>query len=147
MVTARPVSAMDVAATIGMAHASASYHLRRLASVGLIEPAVATERVLRRNGRPKQLYRMSTLAFRGLGPPTARLLDRALLSDLEVRLGMPGTRWTVSDAEAWLKPQDWRRVVELVRQASVIVHKRGQAARTAGAKHVSSTTVLLEFRG
>ncbi len=63
-----------------MAHASASYHLRRLASVGLIEPAVATLRVPRRNGRPKQLSRMSTDAFRGLGPQTARILDRALLA-------------------------------------------------------------------
>ncbi len=68
MITARPVSATDIAATVGVAHASASYDLRQLASVGLIEPVVATEPELRRSGRPKQLYRMSTDAFRGLGP-------------------------------------------------------------------------------
>ncbi len=146
MVTARPVSATDVAANLGIAHASASYHLHQLAAAGLIVVAGGPQPQPRANGRPKQFYKMRTDPFRGLGPRTARLLDRAMLSDLELRLRQPGTTRTVSDAEVWLKPRDWRRLVDLIGQASTIVHERGQAARTRGAKHVSATTLLLEFR-
>lgn len=146
MVTTRPVSATDVAANLGVAHASASYHLRQLAGAALIVPVGEKRSQPRTNGRPKQLYRMRADAFRGLGPRTVGQLDRAMLSDLDLRLQQSGTKRTVSDAEAWLKPQDWRRLVDLVGQASAIIHERGQAPRTRGAKHVSATTLLLEFR-
>jgi hypothetical protein len=89
---------------------------------------------------------MHTDSFRGLDSRGARLLDRAMLSDLELRLRQPSTKRTVSDAEVWLKPQDWQRLVDLVGQASAIVHERGQAAQTRGAKHISATTLLLEFQ-
>ncbi|TMG43482.1 MAG: winged helix-turn-helix transcriptional regulator [Chloroflexi bacterium] len=57
MVTGHPVSAAEVAGVTGLAHAAASYHLRRLAAAGLVR-AVPLGDGERHRGRPQQRYQM-----------------------------------------------------------------------------------------
>jgi DNA-binding transcriptional ArsR family regulator len=145
MVTARAVSATEVAAATGVAHAAASYHLRQLATAGLIRAVDEPDRNRSPGrGRPHQRYAMRREALRGLGPRSVRLLDRRFLSELERKLGHAGTK-RMTDAEAWLRPADWRKLRALVEEAGKIVHSRALRPGAPRSKHVSLTSVLLEF--
>jgi predicted ArsR family transcriptional regulator len=144
MVTATPVSAAEVAAVTGLAHAAASYHLRRLAAAELVEP-IEMPAPSGRRGRPSQRYRMQQEGFRDLGPDTARLVNRALLSVLARRLEATGEDTRTVDAEVWLAERDWRRLVELIQEASAIVHERTLPLDTTDSKHVGFTTLLLDL--
>ncbi len=145
MVTATPVSATEVAAATGLAHAAVSYHLRQLAAAGLVD-RVDTAGVPGRTGRPRQRYRMREDAFRDLGPDSSRLLNRALLSELDRRLEAAGPDTRTVDAEVWLSEDDWRRVIDLVQKASAIVHERALQPGTPASRHVGFTTLLVDLR-
>ncbi len=146
MVTARAVSATEVAQATDVAHAAASYHLRQLATAGLIRPVDEPGRDRGQgSGRPQQRYTMRPDAFRQLGPKSVRLLDRQLLSELDRRLGLAGTKRTTTDAEVWLTARDWRRLRTLTAEASNIVHSSALQPGTPRSKHVSLTSVLLEY--
>jgi len=146
MITGKPVSATEVATATGLAHAAASYHLRQLAAAGLIEPTDAPNMAPRRSGRPLQRYRMREAAFRAFGRSSVRALHQALLRELERRLRVSAKQSRTADAEVWLSVRDWREVRTLVEQASAIVHGRARTPGGRGAKHVSFTSLLLEFR-
>lgn len=145
MVTAHPVSAAEVASVTGLAHAAASYHLRRLATAGLIR-AMPMRKGEHRRGRPQQRYQMRDEAFRGMGRRGVQLLDRALLTELDRRLREAGATRRVTDAEAWLAPKEWRELRGLLKEVDRIVHQRGRPPRSAGSKHVSVTTLLFDHR-
>jgi DNA-binding transcriptional ArsR family regulator len=147
IVTARPVSATEVAEATGVAHAAASYHLRQLAAAGLIRSVDERPRSGKRSaaGRPQQRYTMRLDAFGGLGPRSARSLDRRLVSELERKLGEPGTK-RMADAEVWLAPADWSRVRALTDEATDIVHAKALRPASPRSKHVSVTSVLLEYQ-
>jgi predicted ArsR family transcriptional regulator len=145
MVTARPVSATEVAQVAGVGHAAASYHLRQLAKGGLLRavpnPTVAGRRG---RGRPQQRYAMRPDAFRGLAPPAARLLERQLLSELGRKLAQRGTK-RITDAEVWLTPVDLKRLRALTAEGNKIVHSKALPPGARRSKHVSLTSVLLEY--
>ena len=145
MVTARPVSATEVARAAGGAHAAASYHLRQLARAGLLrtapEPTVEAQHG---RGRPQQRYTMRPEAFGRLAPPAARLLERQLLSELGRKLAQTGTR-RMTDAEVWLTPADVRRLRMLTAEVDRIVHSNSLPPGASRSKHVSLTSVLLEY--
>jgi len=145
MVTATPVSAAEVASAAGLAHAAASYHLRQLAGAGLVD-RVAIEAEPGRKGRPLQRYRMREHGFDDLGPGSAELLRRGLLSELDRRLEAAGRNSRTTDAEVWLADRDWRQVIALVQEAGEIVHRRSLPPDTRRAKHVGFTSLLLELR-
>jgi predicted ArsR family transcriptional regulator len=145
MVTATPVSATEVAATTGLAHAAASYHLRQLAAAGLVD-LVDKPGVPDRRGRPRQRYRMREEPFRDLGSESSQLLNRALLSELDRRLQAAGSGSRTVDAEVWLSEDDWRRIVDLLQEASAIVHERAHPPGTTASKHVGFTTLLVDLR-
>jgi len=131
MVTGHPVSAAEVAGVTGLAHAAASYHLRRLAAAGLVR-AVPLGDGERHRGRPQQRYQMRDEPFR--------------LTELARRLGEAGTTRRVTDAEAWLAPKQWRELRRLLDQVDEIVHRRSQPPRAGDSKHVSVTTLLFEHQ-
>jgi hypothetical protein len=83
-------------------------------------------------------------AFLGLRRPGMRLLDRALLAELDRRLRMTGTTRTVTDVEVWLLASEWTQLRRSLREVEAIVHRRSSAPKTAGAKHVSVTTLVVE---
>lgn len=144
MVTGAPLSAADVADAVGLAHAAASYHLRQLASAGFIEP-VDEPAARGRAGRPRRLYRMRDEAFQGFKAESSALLNRTVISELERRLQEAAAHHKTVDAEVWIAPEDWDRVVELVDQASEIVHKRALAPGTLRSKHIAFTTLLFDL--
>jgi DNA-binding transcriptional ArsR family regulator len=144
MVTATPVSATDVAAATGLAHAAASYHLRQLAAAGLVD-LVDKPDVAGRAGRPRRTYRMRQEPFRDLGPESSQLLNRALLSELDRRLQGAGSGTRTVDAEVWLSEDDWRQVTDLVQEASTIVHERALQPGTGASRHVGFTTLLVDL--
>ena len=146
MITATPLSATEIATATGLAHAAASYHLRQLAAAGLIEPTDAPHTAPRRSGRPLQRYRMREAAFRNFGRSSVRALQQALLRELERRLRVSAKQSRTTDAEVWLSAADWREVRTLIERASAIVHGRARTPGSRGSKHVSFTSLLLEFR-
>lgn len=144
MVTGRAISATEVAAATGAAHAAASYHLRQLAQAGLIRavppPAVAARRG---RGRPQQRYAMRPAALRRLAPRSARLIERHLLSELGRTLGQAGTK-RITNAEVWLTPADATRLRTVTAEADRIVHSKGQPPGAPRSKHISLTSVLVD---
>lgn len=145
MVTARPVSAVEVARATGLAHAAASYHLRQLATAGLIRPV---ESVAPRTGRgrPQQRYEMRDGAFSGLRRGELQVLDRGLLNELERQLRAARTTRTVTSAEVWLSARERRRLRTLLQEVDALVHGRAAAPRARGSTHLSVTTLLFEHK-
>lgn len=145
MITSRPLSATEVAQAAGVAHAAASYHLHQLASAGLIraekQPAVLGGRG---RGRPQQRYTMRTAAFRRLAPPSVRLLERQLLVELGRKLAQSGKK-RMTDAEVWLAPADLRRLRTLTAEADEILHSKALQPGVPRSKHISLTSVLVEY--
>lgn len=143
IVTGRAVSAAEVSRATGLVHAAASYHLRQLATAGLIELVDRTARRPAR-GRPQQRYRMRHGALSGLGRSELQVLDRGLLSEIERRLREARTTRTVTHAEVWLGPRDRRRLDTLLQEIDALVHERAATPRTRGSAHLSVTTLLFE---
>ncbi|MEJ7745023.1 MAG: hypothetical protein WKF73_22335 [Nocardioidaceae bacterium] len=52
-----------------------------------------------------------------------------------------------SDAEVWVPPEIREEAVDLVRQASTLVHENAQPPRSTGTRHVNMTSVLFEMTG
>jgi len=144
MVTARAISATEVAAATGVAHAAASYHLRQLARAGLIRPVSPPAGAARGGrGRPQQRYAMRPAALRRLTPGSARQIERHLLSELGLTLGRAGTK-RITNAEVWLTPADARRLRTAIAEADRIVHSSGLPPGTPRSRHISLTSVLVD---
>jgi DNA-binding transcriptional ArsR family regulator len=144
MVTATPVSATEVAETTGLAHSAASYHLRRLAEAGLVDP-VGPESGPARPGRPKLRYRMRDDAFNDIGAEASQLLVRSALSEVARRLQAAGPRSRTSDAEVWLADEDAARVADILAEAASIVHERSLSPGAPASRHLGFTTLLLDL--
>ncbi|MFZ8318552.1 hypothetical protein ACO1LA_13830, partial [Staphylococcus aureus] len=50
-----------------------------------------------------------------------------------------------TDAELWVDPEVWRRVVHHVAEASTLLHKAAQPPRTPGTQPVSMTAALFRL--
>lgn len=112
----RPMSAAELARELGIAHASASYHLRKLADSGLID--VVEERA-NRGGREKR-YGRRQHAPDDLGlrdDADRRTFLRAVVDEAarRARIAEPTTPRTVGDAEVWVTPQNWESAVTRLR--------------------------------
>jgi DNA-binding transcriptional ArsR family regulator len=81
----RALSATQLAAELGIAHGSASYHLRRLAAAGLVE--LAEERV--RRGGTERSYRLAVpAALRGFDQQDRREFAESALAEARRRIGL-----------------------------------------------------------
>lgn len=139
------MSAAEVSRATTLAHAAASYHLRQLATAGLIDPAPRSERTLGR-GRPHERYQMRHGALSRLGRSELQVLDRGLLNDLERRLREARASRSVTNAEVWLAARERRRLHALLKEIDGLVHGRAAAPRTRGSTHLSVTTLLFEHK-
>ncbi len=144
LLTGAPMSAAEVARELGIAHASASYHLRQLAGAGLLD--VAGERAAR-GGRERR-YRHDPASGTRLGGEGRELVDAALLTELRRRLDLvyEGERRSVADAELWVAPDVWADVRQSVMAAMDRLHAAARPPRAPGTTHVSATAVLFEMR-
>ncbi|SDJ07643.1 ArsR/SmtB family transcription factor [Nonomuraea jiangxiensis] len=145
LLTGVSMSATEVAEELGIAHASASYHLRQLAEAGFLE--MVEERPSQGGrGRPRRRYRYDPSSGARLDRANGRrLLHEALNADLERRLAQARTQRLSMDAEVWLDRSVWEEVIGLVDQAVALVHDKAGPPRSGDRVKVSMTTLLLEL--
>jgi DNA-binding transcriptional ArsR family regulator len=148
VLTGTSMSAADLARTLGISHANASYHLRRLADAG--EVVEAGEQKIR--GGVAKLYRYphEAEAPRHDASNEDRLLySRAVGAELERRIAdrVPGHNGLLSDLEGWVEPEVWDRAATLLREASLLLHDANQRPGTPGTVHVSFTAWAFRMAG
>jgi DNA-binding transcriptional ArsR family regulator len=147
LLTGTAMSAAEVARELGVSQANASYHLRILRDAGELVEA-GEERI--RGGVAKR-YRYPHEhggRRRGRATPESQAAEaRALGRELErrVRQRKPRTRSQLSDLEGWVPPEVWQRALELLMEASNLLHDHNRPPRTPGTLHVSQTSWAFEM--
>lgn len=148
LLTGTAMSAAEVAREMDISHANASYHLRVLAKAGQLVPA-GEQKV--RGGVAKR-YRHPWETGPSSGQQTPAPEDfirhvRAVADELTRRSTQrrPGGRNILTDAEMWVSPEAWAQVIDLVAQASRLVHAEARPPRTQGTVHVNLTAVAFEM--
>lgn len=138
------MSATEVAAELGIAHASASYHLRQLAKAGFLRQA--DESPQRGKGRPQRRYRYDPSSADRLDRSDGRQqLHQATSTDLARRLAQTRHQRMAMDAEVWLDRPVWEEIVGLIGQAVALLHDKAGSPHADDAVKVSMTATLLEL--
>ncbi len=145
LLTGTAMSATEVAQELGIAHASASYHLRQLASAGFLQQV---------DDRPAKVGRGQPPRRYTYDPSSAERLDRssgwqlvleATFTDLRRRQALMRRQRRSADAEVWLPREVWEEVVTLVDEAVRLAHEKATPPRAEGSVHVSTTAFLFEL--
>lgn len=146
LLTAQAMSAAEVARELGLTHANASYHLRVLHDIG--ELVVESEEKIR--GGIAKRYRYD--ASRELADRTSGVdriaYARANAAEVERRLrdAAKGAA-SSSDLEAWVPVEVWHRALDLLHEASHLLHAEARPAGTPDTVHVSATTNAFTMTG
>jgi len=155
LLTGTALSAAEAGRELGLSQAAASYHLRVLERAGLV---VVVEVVRIRGGDAKRYRHLSSAQPFPLVVPPDSPTDpgaaderaqyvEALVDELRRRSPRRASGPQVStDAELWVDPETWRRVVHHVGQASALLHAAAQPPRTPGTAPVSMTAALFPMR-
>lgn len=147
LLTAEAMSAAEVARALDLTHANASYHLRVLHDVG--ELVVESEEKIR--GGIAKRYRYD--AEREHADRTSGVDDRvayARANALEVERRLldaargPGSS---SDLEAWVPVEVWHRALDLLHEASHLLHAEARPAGTPETVHVSFSAHAFTMAG
>lgn len=146
LLTGAALSAAEVARELDITHANASYHLRQMHAARLL--VVAAEESVR-GGRAKR-YRYDVDAPDATAPDagSAAVYYRAIADELVRRATSrreKGARGASSDAELWVREEDWSAAVAKVVEAVMHLHRVALPPRAEGALHVSVTTALFEM--
>lgn len=146
LLTGTAMSAAEAARELGETQANISYHIRRLHEAGLLDVA---EEVHIRGGRAKR-YRHHPDSGRRLtarDPAEEQLLTKAIASELLRRADSraAGRPAALTDAELWVDPQLWERLLEQSKQLSQELHDAAQPPRTPGTVRVSASMALFEL--
>lgn len=148
MLTAQAMSAAEVARALGIAHASASYHLRVLRDVGELV-VDDTEKI--RGGTAKR-YRYAVGGDREAassphGGEDMVAYVHATHSEVVRRLARRRAegRGTTSDLETWVDQETWTRAVRLLHEALMLLHEEARPAGTEGTIPVSTTVLAFEM--
>lgn len=151
LLTGAALSAAEAGRELGVSQASASYHLRVLERAGLVR-VVEVERV--RGGEARR-YRHESSSRRydpdhpvgERAPAGEEEFVEALVHELRrrSRARTDGPAIT-TDAELWVDPALWRRIVQHVGDASALLHAAAQPPRTPGTRPVSMTAALFPVR-
>lgn len=145
LLTGAAFSAMELSRELGISQALASYHLRQLHRADVIELAEVRSR---RGGRERRfVYRPAYPGPPRRTPPSTdglALFAEAVCVELRRRgreAGVVAERLGV-DAELWVDPAAWAEAVDVMRAASIALHRRARPPRTAGTIRVSVSAVL-----
>ena len=149
LLTGAAMSAAEIARELDISQANASYHVRTLATAGYLEE-VGEESI--RGGVAKRYAYVPGPPPEPVTEPDAEdlaaqaLVYQAIAEELVRRSRhyrpVSPLPQTLTDAELWLDPEDWKAAVALVREASEILHRRAHPPRTAGTLHVNATIAL-----
>ncbi|ROS52664.1 helix-turn-helix domain-containing protein [Frigoribacterium sp. PhB24] len=151
LLTGVAMSAAEAGRELGLSQATASYHLRVLERVGLVE---VVEVVTIRGGEAKRYRHLSSARPFPVVPAPgddddeerARYVE-ALVDELRRRSPRRVAGPQVStDAELWVDAETWQRVVRHVGDASALLHAAAQRPRTPGTNPVSMTAALFPLR-
>lgn len=148
LLTAEAMSAAEVARALEVSHANASYHLRLLHDAG--ELVVEGEEKIRGGVAKRYRYDASREVPRAGGTsPRDRAADtRATATEIERRAlqGASGRSY-YSDLESWVPAETWNRALDLLTEASVLLHAGASPAGTPDTVHVSATTIAFTMTG
>ena len=151
LLTGAALTAAEIARELAITHANASYHLRQLLSVELIE-IVGAERI--RGGVAKRYrYNLARAQARPPVPPGGtgtdaaddefQLVCAAVAVELQRRAAHHNPRPALlTDAELWVEPELWEAVRDELKAASVRLHTAARPPHTAGTIRVNATVVL-----
>jgi len=153
LLTGVAMSAAEAGRELGLSQATASYHLRVLERVGLVE---VVEVVTIRGGEAKRYRHLSSAQpFPVVPAPDdgadddaerARYVE-ALADELRRRSPRRVAGPQIStDAELWVDAETWQRVVRHVGHASALLHAAAQRPRTPGTNPVSMTAALFPMK-
>lgn len=147
LLTGTAMSATEVAEELGIAHASASYHVRQLAAAGYLQ-RVDDQPARAGRGQPRRRYTYDPASGHRLDRTRGRaLLYEAMFTDLRRRMGQLTKQRRSADAEVWLDRHVWDEVCTLIDRAVDLVHDKASPPRTKGSVKVSVTTLLFEMEG
>lgn len=147
LLTAEAMSAAEVARALDLTHANASYHLRVLHDAG--ELVMESEEKIR--GGVAKRYRYH--ATREVPDRTSGVDDRiayARANALEVERRLREAArggGSSSDLEAWVPVEVWRRALDLMHEASHLLHAEARPAGTPDTVHVSLTSHAFTMAG
>jgi DNA-binding transcriptional ArsR family regulator len=161
LLTGAELSAAEVARELDITQANASYHLRLLLDAGLL--VVASEENVR-GGRAKRYRHVWDAPRTAEAAPAAaggvkggvkgegdalhyvRVLADAIPARFADRLpGSPGGAH-LTDADLWVAPDVWARVLELVAEVSALLHASAQPPRSEGAVRANLSIAAFELR-
>ena len=153
LLTGVAMSAAEAGRELGLSQATASYHLRVLERVGLVEVVEVVRSAAARpsaTGTCRRRSRSPSSRPRdGTDDDTeerARYVD-ALADELRRRSPRRADGPQIStDAEFWVDPETWQRVVRHVGHASAILHAAARPPRTPGTNPVSMTAALFPMK-
>jgi DNA-binding transcriptional ArsR family regulator len=134
LLTGASMSAAEVARELAISHANASYHLRLLADAGLVE-VEGEERI--RGGVAKRYRHVWDHEKPAMGRDEVEHELRAMTSELLRRADQRDGRMLLTDAELWVTPEVWDRVLDLLGRAAALVHDEAQPPRAEGAVPVN----------
>lgn len=136
---AAPLSAAELSRELGISHALASQHLRRLDAAGLAELAEVRSH---RGGRERRYrtVRGTPLSDRQDGTP---LLAEALAHNLRDRAARraPGQEGVTSDAELWVAPEAWDVFRTRMTELLVDLHEAARAPHAPGSVLLGATVM------
>lgn len=137
-----PLSAAELARELGISHALASQHLRKLDAAGLVE--LAEER--RHRGGRERRYR----AVRGtpLSDQRSSFLAETLVHMLRERVARrdPDGRGVTVDAELWVVRDEWERFRDRLAALAVELHEAAQPVRTPGTMPVGVSVMAFPMK-
>ena len=148
LLTGAAMSAAEVAREIGTTQANASYHLRQLEGVGLIEVA---EEVSVRGGVARRYRHAPSVGerLRHTDAEDHQMLAAALGEELRRRTALraqgPGPA-PMTDAELWVDEQTWQDVSARVAAAMVDLHEAARPPRSPGTVRTSATVSMFVMR-
>jgi DNA-binding transcriptional ArsR family regulator len=144
LLTGAPLTAAEVGRELGLTHANASYHLRKLLAAGLIVPA-GEEKI--RGGIAKRYRYDATCASGPRSVDPSRAFFAAFADEL-VRRSSEG-RWeaprVIADAELWIDPERWAALRTRMKDLVHELHEVAQPPRSPGTVRTGTTVAMFEM--
>ena len=145
LLTAEAFSAAEAARVLGESQANVSYHLRRLAQVGLVQ---LVEETIIRGGTAKR-YRHDPASGEVLGSGHADE-HQALMGSLAAELIARSARYVsesefvFTEAQVTVSPEAWKRIREMSREVGKLIHDEATPSAKPGGVRISATLALFE---
>ncbi|MFG1807261.1 ArsR/SmtB family transcription factor [Streptomyces sp. NPDC049040] len=136
-----PLSAAELSRELGISHALASQHLRRLDAVGLVELA---EVRANRGGRERRYRAVHGSPLSDQRHEGVRLIAEAMAHNLRDRAGRrePGAEGVTSDAELWVAPEVWTDFRHRLAALFGELHDAARAPHAPGTVGIGATVMV-----